>query len=353
MYSSVKNNDTYINSLLNKQGDQLLKYNDMHFDNINISRILETCDRSVCSIRETMDQNDSSNVNVSFKDLIKEIKNKEQIFNRKLKEYTDLQKSVNEEMVKKNEFYNINKNFLGKTVSNHDTNYFINNFGYTHAYTHDTWDNDNKSCPQSATSIKSKELSKFTKSVDMNTGQPCFIAGKIIKNDTSGEYAWVDLKGIKHIYTSEVWKNKHDTCKIKIVSLNDTDYKAVPGGSNMTKYNPCMKLDIDPKNFLQLLKINDELISLAKELSQSMDKIVSNDSNISNKINNKKQKLEKYLNNLDDNRGKIKNYNKSIITLKAQEEDSYKEYNSQYYRYISWTLIAVLFGGITLKTLNK
>ena len=114
-----------------------------------------------------------------------------------------------------------------------------------------------------------------------------------------------------------------------------------------------MKLDIDPKNFLQLLKINDELISLAKELSQSMDKIVSNDSNISNKINNKKQKLEKYLNNLDDNRGKIKNYNKSIITLKAQEEDSYKEYNSQYYRYISWTLIAVLFGGITLKTLNK
>ena len=125
----------------------------------------------------------------------------------------------------------------------------------------------------------------------MNTGQPCFIAGKIIKNDTSGEYAWVDLKGIKHIYTSEVWKNKHDTCKIKIVSLNDTDYKAVPGGSNMTKYNPCMKLDIDPKNFLQLLKINDELISLAKELSQSMDKIVSNDSNISNKINNKKQKL--------------------------------------------------------------
>ena len=85
MYSSVKNNDNYINSLLNKQGDQLLKYNDMHFNDINVSRILETCDSSVCSIRETMDQNDSSNVNVSFKDLIKEIKQKEQAFNRKLK----------------------------------------------------------------------------------------------------------------------------------------------------------------------------------------------------------------------------------------------------------------------------
>jgi hypothetical protein len=84
-----------------------------------------------------------------------------------------------------------------------------------------------------------------------------------------------------------------------------------------------------------------------------MNKIVSKDSTISKKINNKKYKLEKYLNNLDDNRGKIKSYNNSIITLKAQEEDSYKEYNAQYYMYISWTLIALLIGGVTLKTVNK
>ena len=95
MYSSVINNDNYINSLLNKQGDQLLKYNHSHIKNINISRILETCNSSVCSVRETMDQNDSSNVNVSFNDLINEVKDKEKAFNRKLKEYTHLQKRIN------------------------------------------------------------------------------------------------------------------------------------------------------------------------------------------------------------------------------------------------------------------
>jgi hypothetical protein len=353
MYSSVINNDNYINSLLNKQGDQLLKYNHSHIKNINISRILETCNSSVCSVRETMDQNDSSNVNVSFNDLINEVKDKEKAFNRKLKEYTHLQKRINEEMIKKNEFYNVNKNFLGKTVSNHDTNYFINNFGYTHTYSHEAWDNDNKSCPKSAIPIKSRSLSNFTKSLDMNTGQPCFVAGKIIKNNSSGEYAWVDLKGIKHIYTNNVWENKHNTCKMKIISLNNKDYKAIPNGSTMTKYTPCMKLDIDPADYLDLLKINNELISLAKELSQSMNKIISKDYNMNKKINNKKHKLEKYLNNLDENRDRIKNYNESILTLEAQENDSYKEYNAQYYMYISWTLIALLVGGITLKTVAK
>ena len=121
----------------------------------------------------------------------------------------------------------------------------------------------------------------------------------------------------------------------------------------MTKYTPCMKLDIDPADYLDLLKINNELISLAKELSQSMNKIISKDYNMNKKINNKKHKLEKYLNNLDENRDRIKNYNESILTLEAQENDSYKEYNAQYYMYISWTLIALLVGGITLKTVAK
>ena len=353
MYSFIQSSNNNLNNINNDQGKQLLDFNNKHFENINVSRILETCDKSVCSIRETMDQSDSTNVNVTYNELLQEVKEKENKFNNKLKEYTDLQKTLNEELIKKNEFYKKNKSFLGKTVTNHDTNYYVNNFGYTHTYTHEAWDNDHDSCPSSAIPIKSEELSRFKKSVDMNSGQPCHVAGQMIQNEKSQEYAWVDLKGIKHIYTSDVWGIRSKTCKTEIKKLSDEDFKAIPSGSNMRKHTPCMKLDINPRDYIKLREINQQLIHLAKDISESMNKVISKDQTINNKINNKKHKLETYLKDLDDNRDKIDEYTKSIVTISEQESDTSKEYTAQYYMYISWTLVAILIGSITIKTLSK
>tara|TARA_Y100000992_G_scaffold160975_1_gene107765 strand:- start:493 stop:1557 length:1065 start_codon:yes stop_codon:yes gene_type:complete len=353
MYSFIQSGNQYLNNINNDQGKQLLSFNDKHLENIDVSRILETCDKSVCSIRETMDQGDSTNVNVTYNELLKEVKEKENKFNNKLKEYTDLQKTLNEELIRKNEFYKKNKSFLGKTVSNHDTNYYINNFGYTHTYTHEAWDNDHDSCSSTAKPIKSRQLSQFTKSVDMNSGQPCHIAGQMIQNKKTREYAWVDLKGIKHIYASDIWGIKHKTCKTKIKKLSNDDFKAIPLGSNMKRYTPCMKLDINPRDYIKLREINKELIYLAKDISKSMNKVISKDQTINNKINNKKHKLESYLKDLDNNRDMIDEYTKSIVTISAQEEDASKESTAEYYMYISWTLVAILIGSITIKTLSK
>lgn len=355
MYSYIENiTNQNINEELNKQGEQLLNYNKKHFKNINVSRILETCDKTVCSVRETLDKNDSVNVNVSFNNLLESIKTKENKYNRKLKEYTDLQKRINEEMIKKNKYYEENKNFLGKTVENHDTKFYINHYGYTHTYSHDAWDGDNKNCPSSAIPIKSVELNQFTKSVDMNTGQPCHIAGQMIRNKKTSEYAWVDLKGIKHMFTGDIWSTKHKTCKnnnIKV--LSNTDFSLIPMGSNMTNHDLCMKHDINPNDYLRLKKINEELIDLAKEISNSMNNVITKDSNINKKINHKKYKLEKYLKDLDNNRDKIDHYNKTLITVNAQEANSSKESVAEYYMFLSWTLMALLIGGLTIKTLSK
>jgi uncharacterized coiled-coil DUF342 family protein len=353
MYPFNKSYDEKLNNIVENQGKQMLDFNSKHFQEIDVSRILETCDKSVCSVRESMDQNDSTNVNVTYNELLKEVKQKEDNFNNKLKEYTDLQKTINEEMIKKNEFYKKNKDFLGKTVTNHDTNYYVNNFGFTHAYTHEAWDNDHDSCPKSAVPIKSEELSQFKKSVDMNSGQPCHIAGQMIQNEKTQEFAWVDLKGIKHIYTSDVWNIRHKTCKTKIKKLSDEDFKSIPLGSNMKKHKPCMKLDINPRDYIKLKQINKQLIYLAKDISKSMNKVISKDNTINSKINDKRQKLDTYLKDLDDNKEKIDEYTKSIDTISAQEEDTSKESIANYYMYISWTLVAILVGSITLRTLNN
>ena len=45
---------------------------------------------------------------------------------------------------------------------------------------------------------------------------------------------------------------------------------------------------------------------------------------------------------------------KTILTeISEQESDTSKEYTAQYYMYISWTLVAILVGSITIKTLSK
>lgn len=114
-----------------------------------------------------------------------------------------------------------------------------------------------------------------------------------------------------------------------------------------------MKLDINPRDYIKLREINQQLIYLAKDISESMNKVISKDQTINNKINNKKHKLELYLKDLDDNRDKIDEYTKSIVTISEQEADTSKEYTAQYYMYISWTLVAILVGSITIKTLSK
>lgn len=355
MYSIFNNinNDKSVFQLDN-QGKQLELNKKKHFQNINISKILETCDKEVCSVREAMDSNNSHTINVNFHEVVDDLKVKENKFNQKLKEYTDLQKSINEQQVRKNNFYNSNSAFLGKTVENHNTKFFINNFGYTHVYSNEAWDNDNKNCPKKAVSIKSGELNKFIKSVDMNVGQPCFVAGRIVKNVDNEEYAWVDLKGVKHVYANDDWVRKHSSCKgHHVLLLSNSNFNKIPSGSNMNTYDPCLKTDINPRDYLKLKKINNELISLAKEISKSTNQVLSKDEKINNTLNLKKHKLEKYLKDLDNNRQMIDNYEKTISTIVAQEEDTEKQYKAEYYMYLTWTLVALLLGGLTIKSLSK
>ena len=61
----------------------------------------------------------------------------------------------------------------------------------------------------------------------------------------------------------------------------------------------------------------------------------------------------RYLKDLDNNRNRIEDYEKSIKTINAQEYNSSKETTAEYYMYISWSLVAILVGGITIKTLVK
>jgi len=78
--------------------------------------------------------------------------------------------------------------------------------GFTHKYSTDAWSNNNASCPTDAITVDTTTYNTFHTGPDMGQGQPCSIAGKNIKNSTTNEYAWVDIKGYKHIYSSTLWK---------------------------------------------------------------------------------------------------------------------------------------------------
>ena len=58
----------------------------------------------------------------------------------------------------------------------------------------------------------SKDLmAKFQIGSIMGKGQPCDVAGKNVQNTKTKEYAWVDIKGKKHVYSDKLWKKKNES----------------------------------------------------------------------------------------------------------------------------------------------
>ena len=167
-----------------------------------------------------------SNYDLSVKDK-KMMANLEQIenkFNRTLSQYNKIYQQFNEDMISRN---NSNKqivDYLGKNVkSDNGKIAYINNFGYYHKYPRKAWNegNQDESCPSDTIDYSQNLPGDFKAGPEMNVGQPCDIAGKVIKNTDTNEYAWVDIKGYKHIFPTRrgyviyMFRNRCDDCVVK------------------------------------------------------------------------------------------------------------------------------------------
>lgn len=327
------------------QGRQLNYFNRTYNKQIGpqLKKLQETGIPGLSSVTEAMDVS-KPNVGVQTRktDNVSELEDQ---FSKKLAEYNAAYKLFGEAIVKTNNADKEIQQYFGQAITSGDGNYsYVNDYGYTHKYSTDAWSNNANSCPQDALSVDQSISSKMKSGPDMGYGQPCGIAGNNIQNDTTKEYAWVDIKGYKHVYSSNLWTSKSASCDVPAITVSDAEYKAIPSGGNMTSTDKCIQLDIDPALWNKIMRLNDELLVLSEKLAQQLGKLVVQ--NV--ELQESKKMLAQTNHSLHNDRLALGHYQTTIVTVEAEQEDTALLQRMRYLHLLAWLFLLVTVLSLTV-----
>ena len=336
-----------------KQGLTFDSYRKKNLDSSNYDLLQQSTSSNMSSIVEAMssiNSNNGSEADAGTNNTLSTIKNLDSQFQKLMSQYTTTLNTMNEEVATNQDKYSTEKNMFGKVVTNQDSsNVYVNNYGYTHVYSTDAWDNNDSSCPTTV-SDETGDLTSLPAGPAMGVGQPCKAAGKNVQNTDTGEYAWVDIQGIKHVYSAEIWDNRSPACMMRdSIQLSDFQYKAIPSGSSMTSADNCQNINVDPTLYNQLATLNTQLSQLAIQMVDEIDKLVITDAELNADLQKQRADLNSYLDTISADRTALQKLNNNYSTINAQNQDAKLKYTANNYEVIAWTLVALAIGGITAR----
>lgn len=326
------------------QGKKLLDYNQSVDDMIKPTLKLI----SSGTLIESMSNH---NLSGTDKKSIEGLENIENEFNRTLSEYSSTYQQFSEELLNKTQSKKPIIDYLGKTVNAEGTLVYVNNFGYSHQYSTDSWNGGNPgtSCSPDPVNYSQSLPGGFKVGPNMGKGQPCGIAGKVIKNTGNNEYAWVDIKGYKHIFPQGI-KMSESCAEINVMNVSSNDYNAIPSGDSMSSTEECLALDVNPGLWQKLQNINKKLKVQASELNNGLDNLHLESDEANKELEQQKRTLQKYITEIDDDNKKLL-YNKNMLMqMSGEEEDATLRMTSNYYGYLVWIMLMILIVLLTMKT---
>jgi hypothetical protein len=272
-------------------------------------------------------------------------------FDELVSKYMTLKKQVFEDIMlnkdKRDKYYN----YYGKSVFYDGAYWYINEYGTAHKYNpgEKTWANKSKSCPQKITG--SLDLSEFTKGPNMAASQACGVAGNNIMNEDSGEIAWVDIQGNKHVYSSDAYVNRPSVCNKEPIILSSIEYNAIPEGPPMTKNDYCLTANINEDEYKKLLDLNKEIMAVAKKLSLQIPDLRNVDEKTQISVENERKKLLQRIKTLENEELKINEHITKLNTLSMESEDHQMENNMYSSSTLMYMLSTALLGFMAYKLL--
>ena len=271
-------------------------------------------------------------------------------FNKTLVDYNTTYKIFAEEVLKKAKADKDLQQYFGQAITNGDGNYmYVNDYGYTQKYSTDAWSSNAESCPSDPVTLSDKQISMFNSGAPMGDGQSCGIAGRNIKNKDSGEYAWVDIKGYKHVYSDDTWNAKSEMCNVPVTELESDDYEAIPSGSAMTSASNCERLDVDPAVWNKLVTLNRKLVSLAQQMTEQLSGVVAKDVRLQQSLEDEKIKLAAYVAELDTQQQQMSNSATRYVTVEGEYEDAQLNANSDWLHLLAYFILMVLVIAMTFR----
>lgn len=334
------------------QGQQFMDFNRMYTREVapQYAGLQSTGIPGVGTTVEAMSSDGSVSTTGGSSTSTRNVTRLEDEFNRTIAEYNSLYKIFSEEMVKKSAADKEIRQYYGQAVTTGDGNYsYVNDYGYTHKYSNDAWSSNADNCPSDPETVSNESMRKFGKGPDMGSGQACGVSGRNVRNADTGENAWVDIKGYKHIYSSDVWASKQSSCDVPVTTLSATQYNAIPSGGPMTTTDYCMQLDVNPGVWKKLMQLNSRLTELAGELSIELGNVVVDDVKISMARDIERDRLNKYTAQLGQQQTEIALYSQSMETVQGEQESSALQSTAAWTHMIMWILVVALVVSITVR----
>jgi hypothetical protein len=285
-------------------------------------------------------------------------------FNQLLGQYTSQYKIMANELVQNNNKEILQK-YANSNIKLNNDFYFVNEYGFAHIY--DGTDNPttgtiSASCNfgKPPTEITQLEFNKLLGGRKMGTKQSCGVAGYNIENSANGEKSFVDIEGVRHIYSGEVWNQKDESCNLDKKSISDEEYKNIPVGDPMTATTFCATINVDPLVLKQLATLSKQLQELGNSILTEINAMTTEQQSISSNTNFIKSSLDDKLEQLniaqhdvirigDEHKstGNIGLTTDSSNTIKARVRDTQILVNMNYLKYILGFMLVVFLMGIT------
>ena len=360
----IPNEGTSLENDMNlAQGQQFMEYSRIYAGAIkpHLYKLQLTSSPALQSITEAINGNDSTLA--ANKTIQSSVLKSEDDFNKTLSEYSQVFNELNKEIMLANTNNKLRQKYFNTNVTADDTNFtYVNNYGYTHKYTNDTWQNKNQNCASlPLLTIDNSEMATVTQDKfagpDMLLGQTCGIAGQNIQNGSTNEVAWVDTKGTKHVYSAKSWQQKSNSCGSDLKVLDATTYNVIPTGSPMTETSSCNKSNVNLELIEKLAKLNDKLIKHAEKINSDIGNLNVNDDKLKKNINDQQQSMKQYIGNLNKDKmkfaahmnGRDLEYN-SVV---GQAEVSQLSMRSNYFHYIIWIFLVFLVLFMTVHAITN
>jgi len=238
--------------------------------------------------------------------------------------------------------------YADKNIIYNNIKYYVNKYGFAQKYTGTTWSNRPSSCSSNAVTIPKIDFDKLLHSTNLEEGQECGIAGYNIESKVGKQKAWVDIQGKKHIYSNNIWDDKHKSCDREPTIIDDSLYNTIPEYSPMTISSPCNNINVDPIILNNLSMLNEQLLTLAIKILGDFELLEKEDIVLKEDLSILKTNISNSLITLENDKKKLKLHGKNqIIELENKLTDSELRVTSSYTKYIIWCIICFAILSLT------
>ena len=337
------------------QGKRLLEFNKNNENKMASNLDLIGDNGNVTSIIEAMSDIDSVQAGntINANNIIKT----NEKFNEAMVEYSRDYKLLIEQVLQ-NQNNPILQKYAGKNVKLEGSDneyYYVNNYGFLQKY--NNFERRPLSCQQEAINIPNQDFTKLPLGQDVPSGVDCGLEGNNVQDETTGEFSWINIKGERFDYPTDMWDKRSTSCKeANLKKVNTSNIVGLTSSGNLTEDSLCNRLHADPTLLNNVQNLNKKLTRLGEEILVDIEKLSISDIETQSKINTTRDEISKKLKELRKDFVEIKNGEFTITNefnpnLEELRRDTRFRARSNFTRYLLLLFIAILLIILTVYTL--